>query len=269
MRKLHLIAASIIALFGFAVLPVGAALPIEAPICPDASEEIISDRPDISTSAIAVPKGSLQVGNGFDWTSGQGSDVAHFPETVLRGGVAHCTEATISLPSYSTAVRGPAQSGFSDVQVTLKRQLVTLPGKMDVSGVLGLGFPVGHNTGWCGGYNSFVELPWRERLDKNWMVNGMVKLSWYDGLSNCNPTLEPTFVLSRRLGWRISLFSEYVGEFEQHGRPSQLVNMGSIYRLTRTQLFWFRFGFGFTKAAPDQFFGLGYTFRLDDVLPTH
>jgi Putative MetA-pathway of phenol degradation len=269
MRELHLIAASIVSLFGFAILPVWAALPVQALTCPDASEEIISDRPDISTSAIVVPKGSLQVGNGFDWTSGQGSHVVHFPETVLRGGVAHCTEATLSLPSYSTAVRGPAQSGFSDVQMTLKRQLVTLPGKMDVSGVLGLGFPVGHNTGSCGGYNSFVELPWRKPFDKNWTVNGMVKLSWYNGLSNCNPTLEPTFALSRRLGWRISLFTEYVGEFEQHDPPSQFVNAGGIYRLTRTQLFWFRFGFGFTKAAPDQFFGLGYTFRLDDVFPTH
>src|SRR5512146_1662003 len=86
MRKLHLIAASIVALFGFAVLPAWAALPIQAPTCPDASEEIISDRPNISTSVVVVPKGSLQVGNGFDWTCAVAArKVSDFTLVVRRG----------------------------------------------------------------------------------------------------------------------------------------------------------------------------------------
>src|SRR5215510_4286729 len=85
----------------------------QEPSCPSSSEQIISDRPDISTSVIVVPQGSLQIGNGLGWTSGQGSQKVDGPRTALRAGVAHCTEAILDLPDYASGVSGPATSGFS------------------------------------------------------------------------------------------------------------------------------------------------------------
>src|SRR5437899_1239613 len=238
------------------------------PNCPSSSGQVISDRPDISTSVTVVPQGSLQIGNGLGWTSGRGSQKVDGPQTTLRAGVAHCTEAILDLPDYKSGVSDPAMSGFSPLELAVKRQLFRLPGAVTISAKAGLGLPVANRTGSCNGFESFVQIPWNKQLDNHWSANGMMAFSWFSGQSSCGATLEPTSALSRSFGTNKRLLVEYVGEFARHGPPSQFINAGGLYRLTRTQLVWFRFGFGFTAAAPDEYFGLGYTFRLDELFRT-
>src|SRR6266478_1365107 len=240
----------------------------QEPTCLSSSEQIISDRSDISISVNVVPQGSLQIDNGLGWTSGQGSQTVDGPQTTLRAGVAHCTEAILDLPDYSSGVRGTATSGFSPLELAAKRQLFRLPGAVNISAEAGLGLPVANHTGSCNGYESFVQISWNRQLGNYWSANGMVAFSWFSGQSSCSATLEPTFALSRTFGTDKRLLVEYVGEFARHGPPGQFINAGGLYRLTRTQLVWFRFGFGFTAAAPDEYFGLGYTFRLDELFRT-
>jgi hypothetical protein len=121
----------------------------QEPNCPSSSQQLISDRPDISTSVTVVPQGSLQIGNGLGWTSGQGSQAVDSPQTTLRAGVAHCTEAILDLPDYTSGVSGPATSGFSPLDLAVKRQLFRLPGAVNISAEAGLGLPVANHTGSC------------------------------------------------------------------------------------------------------------------------
>jgi hypothetical protein len=46
---------------------------------------------------------------------------------------------------------------------------------------------------------------------------------------------EATFVVERDVGAHADLFVEYVGDYPNHGKPSQLINSGAAYRFTGTQ----------------------------------
>jgi hypothetical protein len=50
-----------------------------------------------------------------------------------------------------------------------------------------------------------------------------------------------------------------------HARPSQVLDAGGSWRVTRLQQIDFHVGFGLNSSSPDHFFGVGYSFRLDGV----
>jgi hypothetical protein len=81
-----------------------------------------------------------------------------------------------------------------------------------------------------------------------------------------SPTFEPTLSLERNLGPTRDLFVEYVGDYPNHVRPSQIPDAGGSWRVTRLQQLDFHVGFGLNSGSPDHFFGIGYSFRLDGVL---
>ena len=87
---------------------------------------------------------------------------------------------------------------------------------------------------------------------------------WFGGQKS-NAVSEATFVVEREVGTRADLFVEYVGDYPNHGAPSQLINIGGAYRFTRTQQIDFHAGFGLTHRAPSYFFGLGYSVRFDSL----
>jgi hypothetical protein len=105
------------------VLIVGASSAFAADGCPTSASEISTDRPDVTNSSRVVPYGSLQAENGVDWTVRQRSDVVSGTETRLRLGFAQCTEVLADVPTYFYALNGRASSGFSDLVVSIKREL--------------------------------------------------------------------------------------------------------------------------------------------------
>jgi hypothetical protein len=60
------------------------------------------------------------------------------------------------------------------------------------------------------------------------------------------------------------MFVEYVGDYD-HQRPSQLLDTGGAWRFTKTQQLDFHAGVGLNSSSVDHYFGLGYSFRLDDL----
>jgi hypothetical protein len=69
-------------------------------------------------------------------------------------------------------------------------------------------------------------------------------------------------VIEKQLARTGDAFVEYVGEYD-HERPSQILDGGGAWRVTRTQQLDFHVGFGLNSSSPDHFFGVGYSFRLD------
>ena len=90
----------------------------------------------------------------------------------------------------------------------------------------------------------------------------MFTVTWFPRDPTRNPTFEPTISLEREFGWYADLFAEDVGEYN-HERPSQLLDCGGFWRVTKTQQVDFRLGIGLDSSAADHYFGLGYSFRLD------
>src|SRR5215471_1219679 len=167
-RARRLVTAFVLVLIAAAPEAYSAGGLIQEPSCPSSSEQVVSDRPDISTSVTIVPERSLQIANGLAWTSGQGSQTIDGPQTTLRAGIAHCTEAILDLPDYTRGVTGTATSGFSPVELAVKRQLFRLTDSATISAVLGVGLPVANHTGSCNGYETFIRLPWKKEVYGPW-----------------------------------------------------------------------------------------------------
>jgi hypothetical protein len=92
----------------------------------------------------------------------------------------------------------------------------------------------------------------------------MFTLTWFPSESTRNPTFESTFSLERTFGTSADAFVEYVGDYD-HQRPSQVLDTGAAWRLTKTQQLDFHTGFGLNRSSIDHYFGIGYSFRLDGL----
>ena len=239
-----------------------ASLTFAADTCPNTDSEINTDRPDVTNSSRVVPYGSLQAENGVDWTVRQGSDVLSGTETRLRLGIAQCTEVLADVPTYFYSLNGHASSGFSDLVISVKREL-PVPLGFHLSATSGLGFPTGASKISSHGYDPYIQFPWSRRLKEDWSLQGMFPVPWLTSQHAFNPTFEPTLSLERDLGPTNDLFVEYVGDYPNHARPSQILDGGGSWRVTRLQQLDFHVGFGLNSSSPDHFFGIGYSFRLD------
>jgi outer membrane putative beta-barrel porin/alpha-amylase len=232
--------------------------------CPTSASEIDTDRPDVTNSSRVVPYGSVQAENGVDWTVRQGSDVVSGTTTRLRLGVAECTEVLADVPTYFYSLNGPASSGFSDLILSIKYEL-PVPYEYHLSASGGLGFPTGGSNISSHGYDPYIQFPWSRRLTDHWSLHGMFTVTWFTTQHAINPTFEPTLSLERDLGPRHDLFVEYVGDYPNHARPSQILDGGGSWRITRLQQLDFHIGFGLNSSSPDHFFGIGYSFRFDGL----
>jgi hypothetical protein len=93
----------------------------------------------------------------------------------------------------------------------------------------------------------------------------MFTVTWFTSQHVINPTFEPTLSLERDLGPTRDVFVEYVGDYPNHARPAQILDGGGSWRVTRLQQVDFHVGFGLNSSSPDHFFGIGYSFRLDEL----
>ena len=239
--------------------------------CPTTADEIATDRPDVTNSSLVVPRGSLQAENGLDWTVHYGSNALDATNTRLRLGIAHCTELLIDVPSYFGPLNGSQPSGFSDLVASLKRQL-PVPFGFDLSATAGLAFPTGASRISGRGYQPYIQFPWSHGLTRGWEIEGMLTFVWVPSDSQQNMIFQPTLSLEREFGSSADLFVEYVGDYA-HQPPAQLVDGGGAWRFTRTQQLDFHVGFGVNRSSPAlngvpvaQYFGIGYSLRLDGML---
>ncbi len=229
--------------------------------CPTDSDPINTDRPNTTNSALTVPYGSLQVENGVTWTARDHSNVIDGSETIVRLGVARCTEFVLNVPTYFYSTDSRLSSGFSDVGVEVKREF-PLPHDFTLAATAGLFFPTGAKKVSGPGYDPFLQFPWSKGIADGWSVSGMFTVIWFPSLSQRNPTFEPTIAIGRELGPRADALIEYVGDYD-HQRPSQILDTGAVYRVTDHQQIDFQAGFGLNSSSLDHFFGLGYSFRFD------
>jgi Putative MetA-pathway of phenol degradation len=233
--------------------------------CPTSGSDIATDRPDVTNSSLVVPAGSLQGESGINLSARRDVQILDGTNSRLRLGVAPCLEVLVDLPSYFAAPRGHAGSGFSNVAPAVKWQISPVPGKVDLSATFGVGLPTGTSAIAGPGAQPYVQFPWSYELTGGWGLSGMVTTFFRPSDPVAKLSQEATFVVERKIGERAALFVEYVGDFPDRGGPSHLINSGGLYRVTPTQQLDFHVGFGLNRNAPDYFFGLGYSFRIDGL----
>jgi Putative MetA-pathway of phenol degradation len=233
--------------------------------CPTAEDEIEVDRPDVTNSSVVVPVDSLQLENGINLTRRSSSTILDGTNSRLRLGVAHCLEVLLDVPDYTHTVHGSEPSGFSDSAPAVKKQIGPLPGNIELSATLGLGLPTAAAAVSGRGYQPYLQFPWSHPIVEGWEITGMLTTFWSPSDPTNRETLESTFSLEREVGARADLFVEFVGDYPSRTAPSQFLNFGGAFRVTRVQQLDFHTGFGLDKRSPKAFFGIGYSWRWDGL----
>src|SRR5579863_9479894 len=218
--------------------------------CPQATEEIATDRPDVTNSSIVVPVGSLQNENGVNTSAQNGRQGVDGTNSRWRLGVAPCLELLVDLPNYFVNAHGGTVSGFSDVSPAVKWQISPVPGKIDLSIVSGVALPTGTAAIAGRGAQPYVQMPWSSELHDGWGISGMFTEFFRPDDPSARSITETTFVVEKKLTERFSAFTEYVGDYPQGGSPTQTWNSGGMYHLTKTQQLDFHFAIGLNHNGP-------------------
>jgi hypothetical protein len=239
-----------------------------AQTCGSASQSTIStDRPQVTSSSIVVPCGSLQFENGFQQTRNGGQSTFDLPETQVRFGVARKTELRLAVPNYfqNDHTASGFTSGFGDLSLGFKQQLGPARGGFGLSIIPSVSLPTGANAISSHGYDPTVQLPWSHSLSKNWTLAGMFSLSWPTEGPLRNLTGQYSIYFDRQLTRTWDTYLEYSGASPQRGGPQQLIDFGSAYKLSPHQQVDFHWTFGLSAAAPDHSIGLGYSVRFQPI----
>jgi hypothetical protein len=248
-----------------AALAMAASTAAGAAGCPEPGDAIATDRPDVTNSSIVVPVGSLQNENGVNLTGRDGGRSIDGSNSRWRLGIAPCLEVLIDLPSYVGNVKRPGASGFSDVAPAIKWQVSPAPGKIDLSITTGVALPTGAVAIAGRGAQPYIQLPWSRELHDGWGLSGMFTEFFRPSELEGRHMTEATFVIEKKLTEQISVFTEYVGDYPDGARPTQLINSGGLYRITPTQQVDLHVAFGLNRNSPNYIVGLGYSFRVDGL----
>ena len=233
--------------------------------CPTPKDEISTDRPDVTNSSVVVPVGSFQSENGINTYARDGGREIDGTNTRWRLGVAPCFEIFADVPTYFANIRAPGGSGWTDVAPAVKWQISPLPGKIDLSVTAGVFLPTGTAAIAGRGSQPYLQLPWSWELHDGWGLSGMFTEFFRPADLTAKRVTETTFVVEKKLTERLSLFTEYVGDYPKGFGPLLLLNSGGMYRLTPHQQVDFHVAFGLNHNSPSYTVGVGYSFRVDGL----
>jgi len=227
----------------------------------DTAVTIVTDRPAVTESSVVVPQGALQSENGVLLTDSGGQYVLDLPESYLRYGLLEKTELRLALPDYyhNLPADDATTSGFGDTSIGVKQQLGPVAG-FDLSVIAYLSLPTGAERVSSHGYDPALQLPWSRSLSTNWTLAGQLAAYWPTQEGRRNYTSEATLLLDRQLSAPWDAFIEYAGDFPHRGGSSQLLHVGTAYKLNARQQFDLHAAAGLTEAAPRWFIGVGYSF---------
>jgi len=100
----------------------------------------------------------------------------------VRFGFLSKTELRFNVPDYyynentGLAAGAPTASGFGDLAVGVKQQLVPTRNGFDVSVVAYVSFPTGAQAISSHGYDPALQVPWSHPLSARWTLAGMLSL---------------------------------------------------------------------------------------------
>ena len=228
----------------------------------DANGEVVisTDRPAVSNSSVVVPRGSLEIENGFLATDTDGAYLADFPESNVRYGLLGKTELRLSVPDYFLHLPSGSgtTSGFGDLALGVKQQVGPFGG-FDLSAIVFVSFPTGASGVSSGGYDPGLQLPWSYKVSAKWTAGGQVAFYWPTLAQQHNFTGETAFFLDRQFGKPWDAFMEYAGDFPDRGGSRQVLHFGTAYKLTPHQQIDFHVAVGISGAAAKNYIGIGYS----------
>ena len=221
-----------------------------------------ADRPDFTESALAVPRGSLQIEAGTTWErTGVGLDTISGPETLVRWGVADRLELRLEVPEWVDTGEQRGGGGLSDAAIGAKLQIGPA-GTWEVAAIGMLTLPTGDDELTSGGADPALALVASRDVAGGWSVAAQVVAAWptSDGARDLETVL--TMVAGVDLGERTGAFFEVAATNAAHGGSEVLLHSGCTFQAGRTWQVDVHVGAGLTGRAPDFLAGAGLAARF-------
>lgn len=231
-------------------------------------EPLVTDRPDFTESALAVPVGRLQVEAGFTFSTDDDtdSDLWTVPEALLRLGLAPDFELRLELPSYAALRNGVDEEGLTDSSVGVKWRFVEEDGAIPDLAVIGsLSLPTGEDPFGQDGVHpgAILAAGWdlSEEIGAGWSLGANVGFFELEG-SDWDMTWSAAMGIPIDDVW--GAYVEYfaISPELSFSRTAHSFNTGVTYLVHNNLQLDFRVGFGLSDEAEDFFTGAGVSYRF-------
>ena len=224
-----------------------------------AHAQIVTDRPDLTESAVSVDVGQIQIESGVLATDeGEATSVAG-PSALVRIGVVPGVEARLALPDYLAIDpdgAGPTVDGFTDPSIGAKVELATVSG-WDLAAIAEVSLPLGDDV--FSGAASPLALFIAGRDLGGLSLGTQGEVLWDREADRVD--VGGTAVLGVSLTDAVGAFFEVAGGSSAAG-ASVLTQIGSTLLLSPDVQLDAHVATGLTAAAPDLLGGVGLSARF-------
>lgn len=228
-------------------------------------DKIKTDRPTETQTPELVPKGFLQIESGLRKEQLNASDykIVH-PNAQLKYGLSKKVElrADISGASVKEASKGVFKYGLKPVQLGFKNTLLEEKGALPQTALYTmLGIPtLASKDHQVPHLAPNVRLLMENKIGKNLELEYNVGAEW-DGentLPQWMASIDPQWLVGDK--WQ--LFTELYGKWQRGESAEYVADAGAAYYLSNNARLDVIGGKGLSKAAPDYFIEVGFSFRL-------
>lgn len=243
-----------------------------------AAQELITDRPDQTESAVTVPEGSWQIEIGWTFThdmEGRTQQETHeAPGTLLRIGLSPRWELRVGWAGLArdelSTPRGTVENkGGQDGEIGAKLHLWEERANRPEAAILfGVSTPIGDSDFSSDRFDPSFRLSFSHTLTENLSLGYNLGAAWStnrDGLGNSETKshLIYTLVLGRSISDRLGAFVESFGSLggSAEGPPEHSLDGGLTLLISRLTQLDLAAGVGISSAAPDWFIGAGISLR--------
>ena len=227
--------------------------------------DLVTDRPDQTESAAAVPRGLVQVETGYLLSREDGMDTFEAPGTLVRIGLGARTEVRIG---HAGVIGGAGRHGAGDSEVGAKVNLIAAAdGWTPELAILGgLSLPTGDEPFSSGGVDPSFRVAFAHELSPRLSVGYNLGAAWESSPSRPDREASVLYTLALGIGVtdRLGAFVEVFGDRRTAAGAAAGVSMdgGLTFLLTETVQIDVSVGRGLHGPTADAFFGTGLSFRL-------
>ena len=235
---------------------------------PDASAQeldapLVTDRPDFTESAVAVPAGRVQLEAGATFASADDVDEQEVGEALLRIGVAPRVEVRVGIPSWARVdLDGGSVDGLTNAFLGSKVEL-TDPGRpTEVALLAGTSVPTGDDDVAVDAWEPEAILAVGWTVPAPWSLGANAGWSWIDRGGERAHQGSASVAVGRELSERLGGFLETFG-FVTEGTEGETAFLdGGLTWLVSSDLqLDARLGAGLTDESDDWFAGVGLSHR--------
>lgn len=234
------------------------------------AQDLVTDRPDQTESAVTVPAGRWQVESGVSLTHGDDVEVEELAATLVRVGLAENFELRLGWAGLIRE-RGPGEDldGAGDGELGAKLVLREENGAAPQLAVIaGTSVPFGERGVSSERFDPALRLCVSRTLSQRLSLGANVGAEWSSEVSagggrSTGARGIYTVTLGAAVGERTGAFVELFGDFSlsQHGPPAHTLDGGVTFLVREDLQVDVAAGVGLSEAAPDWFVGVGVSWR--------